>query len=801
MSHGPRSHAVLFLLAASLVGGCVSKPGADPDSVAAAAPYAPVATALTSMIEREMRQKRIPGVSIALVDHGKTVWARGFGMARPSDSTLATANTVYRIGSVSKLFTDIGIMQLVERGELNLDAPITQYLPDFHPVNPFGVAITLRQLMSHRAGLTREPPVGNYFDSTDTALEHMVASLNGTTLVYAPGTRTKYSNAGIGTVGYVLQKLKGQPFARYLKQAVLFPTGLTSSAFEPEPALVKRLAAGRMWTLHGTEFTAPTFQLGMSPAGSMYSTVHDLVRFMQMLFARGQGANGAVLKRETLESMWQPQFGGTFGLGFALDTVGGHRVVGHGGAIYGFATEIRALPDDSVGVVVIGTKDCVNQVMSHVARSALEMILALKAGRTLPIPDSTGPVPEELGRRIAGRYSNGKERVDVRYRLTSGSTNPDVPGLRAGVVYFSRSTGEFRSEIRRLRGDTLIVDDEFVTGPVVTGDGKTLSIGHDTFARVPDPLPPDAPAGWLPLIGEYGWDHDVLYIFEKDQQLYALIEWFTEYPLKQLSDSTFQFPDNGLYLGERMVFHKDASGRVSGVTAANVLFKRRPVGPEPGAPQLKVKPIRPIDDLRKEALAAKPPQEKGVFLPSSLTEVITLDPTVKLDVRYATTNNFFGAVFYDQARTFLQRPAADALIGVHRALKPQGYGLLLHDGYRPWYVSKMFWEGTPQQFRIFVANPAEGSKHNRGAAIDLNMFDLKTGKPIEQVGTYDEFSNRSFPEYPGGTSRQRWHRELLRSAMEGARFHITETEWWHFDYQDWPKYAIGNLRFDEIGKK
>jgi D-alanyl-D-alanine dipeptidase len=250
-----------------------------------------------------------------------------------------------------------------------------------------------------------------------------------------------------------------------------------------------------------------------------------------------------------------------------------------------------------------------------------------------------------------------------------------------------------------------------------------------------------------------------------------------------------------------MTFHKDASGHVSGVTAANVLFKRRPVGPEPGAPQLKITPLRPVPELRKEALAAKPPQEKGPFLPSTLTEVTSLDPTVKLDVRYATTNNFMGTVFYDQGRTFLQRPAAEALVGVHHELKPQGYGLLLHDGYRPWYVSKMFWEGTPEKFRIFVADPAEGSKHNRGAAIDLNMFDLKTGKPIEQVGTYDEFSDRSFPEYPGGTSRERWHRELLRSSMEAARFHITETEWWHFDYQDWRKYGINNIRFDQIGKQ
>jgi len=167
-------------------------------------------------------------------------------------------------------------------------------------------------------------------------------------------------------------------------------------------------------------------------------------------------------------------------------------------------------------------------------------------------------------------------------------------------------------------------------------------------------------------------------------------------------------------------------------------------------------------------------------------------------MRYVSTDNFMSSVFYDEERLFLQRPAAEGVVPAHRALAEHGYGLLLHDGYRPWYVTKMFWDATPASEKSLVANPASGSRHNRGAAIDLNMYDLATGDPVDMVGVYDEFSPRSFPDYPGGTSRQRWLRNLLRNAMEDAGFTVYEAEWWHFDHGDWREYALQNATFDEL---
>jgi D-alanyl-D-alanine dipeptidase len=195
---------------------------------------------------------------------------------------------------------------------------------------------------------------------------------------------------------------------------------------------------------------------------------------------------------------------------------------------------------------------------------------------------------------------------------------------------------------------------------------------------------------------------------------------------------------------------------------------------------------------------AAPPQEKGPFRTPELVELVHLDKTIRLDVRYATSHNLAGRPVYHEAKAFLQRPAAQALVRVHKSLAKEGYGLVVFDGYRPWSVTKIFWEVTPEEKRIFVANPAEGSKHNRGCAVDLSLFDLKTGKEITMPSEYDEMTERSYPTYTGGTSEQRAKRDLLRKAMEREGFKVYPNEWWHFDYKDWKEYPILNLDFGQL---
>jgi D-alanyl-D-alanine dipeptidase len=307
------------------------------------------------------------------------------------------------------------------------------------------------------------------------------------------------------------------------------------------------------------------------------------------------------------------------------------------------------------------------------------------------------------------------------------------------------------------------------------------------------PTPPPIPAAWTGLIGEYVADTDTVSVLEDGRVLF-LLPWGGERLALSLSgDGTIATPN-----GQRVTFRPTAPSGARELLVGDRPFLRISLGAVDGG-TFRITPLRPTGELRAEALAATPPREDGDFRPSDLVELIALDSTIALDIRYATTNNFMGDVFYSSPRAFLQRPAAEALVRAHRRLAASGYGLLVHDGYRPWYVTKMFWDATPEELRIFVADPASGSRHNRGAAVDLTLFDRVNGAPVVMTGGYDEMSPRSFPDYPGGTSRQRWYRELLRTAMEAEGFAVYEAEWWHFDYGDWRRYRIGNLRFEELG--
>jgi serine beta-lactamase-like protein LACTB len=518
-------------------------PSLAQQGVPPATPYADAVKALDAYIARQVEQHKLPALSVALVDDQKVFWARGYGLADPKRKTPATAETVYRVGSVSKLFTDLAVMQLVERGALDLDESVTKYLPDFKPRNRFGKPITLRQLMTHRSGLVRESPVGNYFDPDGPSLEKTVRSLNDTDLVCEPGTKTKYSNAGIAVVGLVLEQTQKQPFAKYLQRTLLSSLDMHSTSFEPQPAITERLAKAIMWTYHGREFPAPTFELGMAPAGCMYSNVLDLSRFLGVLFAKGKRGEEAIVKPETLETMWTPQLAkaGTkvgFGLGFNVSQFQNRRRIGHTGAIYGFATDLSALPEDKLGVVVIASCDCANAVTTKIADIALSHLLAVKEKKPLPTIERTIPIDPKRVRELAGRYQGKSRSFDL---IAS-----------AGRLYYLPAQG-FRMELRQA-GDDLVTEDRLGMGGKIHVTDKGLRIGKEDFTRIAASKPPAVPEKWRGLIGEYGWDHNTLFILEKDGKLHALIEWFFLYPLTEESENVFGFPPNlGLYHDEKLV--------------------------------------------------------------------------------------------------------------------------------------------------------------------------------------------------------------------------------------------------------
>jgi D-alanyl-D-alanine dipeptidase len=285
--------------------------------------------------------------------------------------------------------------------------------------------------------------------------------------------------------------------------------------------------------------------------------------------------------------------------------------------------------------------------------------------------------------------------------------------------------------------------------------------------------PPDVRREWRPLIGDYvAAGGRVAYVAEVGGDLRVRTNPFFSVPAS----------------------HPGVSLTAEGLTVAGQRFAKRAAAEG----TFRITPVRSVEQLRSAALAAAPPEQPDSLLPPDLVELRALDPTIRYDIRYATTNNFMSSVFYSQPRAFLQRPAAEAVVRANKKLNALGYGLLIHDAYRPWYVTKMFWDATPDSLHDFVADPRVGSRHNRGAAVDLTLFDVRTGQPVEMPSGYDEFSTRAYPEYPGGTSRQRWHRELLRRVMEAEGFRVYAFEWWHFDYGQWRRYPVLNKRFEDL---
>ena len=574
---------------------CLLSACAAPAVVAPAPGYGALAAELTRCVEHERAAKDLGAMSIALVDGDEVVWAAGFGEEREGQP--ATAETVYRVGSVSKLFTDLALMQLVEEGVIALDDPVQRLVPGFAP-GPGAGRVTFRQLTGHRAGIVREPPVGNYFADDEPSLEATVDSLNDTGFRAPPGTVTKYSNAGIAVLGRALELHHGEEYTALMRARVLRPLGLPGAAFAPTPAIERRLAEARMWSYDGREAPAPTFQLGMAPAGSLYASVLDLSELLRALFEGGRG----VVAPETLDAMLRPG-AGRFGIGFALGELDGRRRAGHGGAIYGFSTELAFLPDDELGVVVTSAVDVTNAVTSRLATHALRCLVARRAGAPLPTLALTTPLEPEVGAAVAGRY-----------------IGPD--GERAEVVWRREGHGwlEWRGMRGALRreGTHLRVDGRNWFGPRIERTQAGLAINGTTYRRVADAKPAACPAHLREYVGEYGWNHNVLLVREVDGALEALVEWFWFDALTEAGRDRFTLPTGrGLYPLEEIVFERSTDGAITAAVLGGVRFVRRATGAVHGEQFT-------IDALHPEERVSQQPVDPELVIARALQEVLAI---------------------------------------------------------------------------------------------------------------------------------------------------------------------------------
>lgn len=326
--------------------------------------------------------------------------------------------------------------------------------------------------------------------------------------------------------------------------------------------------------------------------------------------------------------------------------------------------------------------------------------------------------------------------------------------------------------------------------------GPALALAQkSTFTIETRPTP--APKHIKNLLGEYGAEGTVLLVLEVGGKLHVGRKGSSPEPLLEAGFREYIHEAGTPASRSAIMFEGKPGSRPLYLEWNRVRYDRTQFDGEDGK-TFTITPLFPFEELQRRARRATPPAEEGEFRRTNLVELHQLDTTITYDIRYATTNNFMKQKFYTRARAYLQRPAAEAFVRAHRWLGQFGYGLLVHDAYRPWKVTKMFWDATPQEMKDFVANPAKGSRHNRGCAADVTLFDRATGKPVEMVSGYDEFSERSYPDYAGGTSLQRWHRALLREALEREGFTVYRWEWWHFDYKGWERYRIGDKTFEEL---
>jgi zinc D-Ala-D-Ala dipeptidase len=339
---------------------------------------------------------------------------------------------------------------------------------------------------------------------------------------------------------------------------------------------------------------------------------------------------------------------------------------------------------------------------------------------------------------------------------------------------------------------TAAADAAAATDPTDVADARSGVIA--------DAAPPrDAPRDLKRLIGEYRSADAKLTVYETGGQLHAEGLGLHQAPLRRFTATRFSVESTPQRESTRVQFELDPDGQAASVTVSTSRLQFKDIGQEV-VQQIRAGVRSDSGQLRATALAAKPPPEPQPKRSFDLVDLASVDPTIKLDIRYASSNNFIGFPLYERAAAYLQRPAAQALGRVQLSLASKGYGLLIHDAYRPWFVTKMFWDATPESDHVFVADPAQGSRHNRGCAVDLTLYDLKSGNAVEMTGRYDEMSPRSYADYLGGTSLQRWLRELLRSEMEAQGFAVYPEEWWHFDYKDWSDYAIGTATFTQLSK-
>ncbi|HLI51193.1 MAG TPA: serine hydrolase domain-containing protein [Thermomicrobiaceae bacterium] len=430
----------------------------------------------------EQEHQKIPGFSAGVIFDQELVWARGFGYADLASKRPADAHTFYRVGSITKLFTATMLMQLRDAGKLHLDDPLAKYLPDFAIKSSFPDAKppTFRGVVCHYSGLPTESP-GDYWGTLEFPdLEAALASLEDAEMAIPAFTEFKYSNMGIGMMGQTLARIAGEPYRDYITNHILRPLGMNASGFEPRdnPAhATGYLAPGDEPEL------APWPMIGFAePAGALSSSVEEMAKFVSLQFRDGPAGGSQILGGTSLREMhtpiaMTPDWEMGFGIGFGIRRSNGHVTFGHGGGIHGFTTQVVALPDYKLGVIVFTNTSCNPDKLAELGLDILVPVLDRYGERAVERAEREATTPEEWAVYVGCYQMEGLGTIEIS--LGKGcliATMVRQPDFKLKL----KPAGEhrFRSEEGRSNGEIVSfeLDD--------SGKSIMLRLGSYPFARV-----------------------------------------------------------------------------------------------------------------------------------------------------------------------------------------------------------------------------------------------------------------------------------------------------------------------------
>ena len=447
---------------------------------------------LDGQISLAMQRDDIAGMEVAVVKDGELLALKGYGTAdRARGTPVDPRHTLFRVGSISKTFTAMAVMRLVEAGKLDLDRDVNGYL-DFKIEPAFSQPVTLRQLLTHTAGFEETlkglyaPNQAGIVPLRDYLVEHQPQR------IFPPGTVAAYSNYGFALAGYIVQRVSGMPYATFMEREILSPLGMKHSSFNQPPSQTSDTYFAAAY--EGASKVAEPFEyLQIAPAGSLSTTAEDMSRYMIAHLERGSVGDLTVLRPETLEALHTRQFNrGAYVGGLALSwqetTLSGRRALSHGGATLRYLAYITLVPDEHLGIFLVQNSGADRELQPTLVKAVMD--------RYFPQVPAAGLVAAAVGQvdpGVAGVYQTVRRNESSVGRLFAFLRQTTVTAVDRGVIEISTLGGIDESPVRWRRIAPLVYRDctgedvvQFRTdqrGQVVSLIGASLHVGE--FQKLP----------------------------------------------------------------------------------------------------------------------------------------------------------------------------------------------------------------------------------------------------------------------------------------------------------------------------